>query len=128
MSLQTSAPLAAAVGASPNLSLDEAGAIAFGLFGLRASRVSSLGSCQDANFRIRVAVQAATGTATGTGADAAGGSAGQPRTASFVLKVSNVAFAEPELDLQNLAMQHLAQRLHEQTQARCRQCRSWNQL
>jgi hypothetical protein len=113
MSLQTSAPLAAAVGASPNLSLDEAGAIALGLFGLRASRVSSLGSCQDANFRIRVAVQpAATGTGTG------GSSAGQPRTASFVLKVSNVAFAEPELDLQNLAMQHLAQRLHEQTQAR----------
>lgn len=111
MSSQTSAPLAAAVGASPNLTLDEAGAIALGLFGLRASRVSSLGSCQDANFRIRVAVQ----PAAGTGADAAT-SGGKPRTVSFVLKVSNVAFAEPELDLQNLAMQHLSQRLHEQTQ------------
>jgi hypothetical protein len=118
MSSQTSVPLAAAVGASPNLTLDEAGAIALGLFGLRASRVSSLGSCQDANFRIRVAVPPAAGTGTGTGADAArtGSGSGSKPTVSFVLKVSNVAFAEPELDLQNVAMQHLSQRLHEQTQ------------
>jgi hypothetical protein len=119
MSSQTSAPLAAAVGASPNLTLDEAGAIALGLFGLRASRVSSLGSCQDANFRIRVVVQpaAGTGTGTGTGADAARtGFGSKSPTVSFVLKVSNVAFPEPELDLQNVAMQHLSQRLHEQTQ------------
>ncbi len=121
MSSPTNAPLAAAVGASPNLTLDEAGAIALGLFGLRASRVSSLGSCQDANFRIRIAVPPAAGTGTGSGigADAAStdaGSGSKPRTVSFVLKVSNVAFAEPELDLQNVAMQHLSQRLHEQTQ------------
>ena len=79
-----------AVPASPTLSVPEAEAIALGLFGLRAlpGKTKSLGSCQDANFRICTADQR-----------------------KYVLKISNVAFAEPVLDLQNQAMLHLGARM-----------------
>ena len=79
-----------AVPASPTLSVPEAEAIALGLFGLRAlpGRTKSLGSCQDANFRICTADQR-----------------------KYVLKISNIAFGEPVLDLQNQAMLHLGVRM-----------------
>ena len=78
-----------AVPAAPTLSVSEAEAIALGLFGLRAlpGKTKSLGSCQDANYRVC--------TTDGT----------------FVLKVSNVAFDEAVLDLQNQAMLHLGARM-----------------
>ena len=74
--------------AAPEVTKDEATALAKHLFGLDAVKVSSLGSCEDANFRIKLD----------------GGR-------SYVLKIANRRFAEAELDLQNRAMQHIAARL-----------------
>ncbi len=71
---------------SPRLELDEARTLARGRFGVDGA-VTALGSHQDQN----VLVDSAAGR--------------------FVLKIANAAFGEAELDLQNRAMVHLAERL-----------------
>ena len=71
---------------SPRFGLDEARALARERFGVEGA-ASELGSHQDQNALID-------------------GPAGR-----FVLKIANAAFGEAELDLQNRAMRHLAERL-----------------
>jgi len=71
---------------SPRLALEEARGLARELFAVEGA-VSELGSHQDQNVLID-------------------GTPGR-----FVLKIANAAFGEAELDLQNRAMVHLAERL-----------------
>ena len=73
----------------PNVTLSQAEAIATELFGL-AGTVRELGSHQDRNFRID------TPTPHGI--------------TSYLLKVDNSAFSEPELEAQDAAMAHLSAR------------------
>jgi 4-aminobutyrate aminotransferase-like enzyme/Ser/Thr protein kinase RdoA (MazF antagonist) len=77
-------PFAALSLPTPQVSLEEAAALAFDHFGVTGP-VHELGSTQEANFRVR---------------DAAG---------DVVLKVANPAFASAELDLQNAVMLRLEQ-------------------
>ena len=71
---------------SPRFALDDARQLARECFGVHGA-VAELGSHQDQNALV---------------------DAGDAR---FVLKIANPAFGEAELDLQNRAMQHLAERL-----------------
>ena len=71
---------------SPRFALEDARQLARERFGVEGT-VSELGSHQDQNVLVH------TGSAR------------------FVLKIANAAFGEAELDLQNRAMAHLAERL-----------------
>ncbi len=80
---------------SPRFELDDARALSLELFGVDGE-VSALGSHQDQNVLVT--------TPSGR----------------YVLKIANAAFGEAELDLQNRAMVHLAERLSLEVPTPCR--------
>ncbi len=80
---------------SPRFALEDARRLAHERFGV-AGAVTELGSHQDQNVLVDTGVQ------------------------RFVLKIANAAFGEAELDLQNRAMAHLAERLPVEVSVPCK--------